>query len=108
MLYKISYYSFYLPVALAVYMSHVPQSHPSGNQAIEPYASLNPSSSPSASIIIQDDFLDQIGTDILDNKCSWGVNTALTLCTPEQRRVLDENYGKKDLECERKVKVCGI
>ncbi|PBK86844.1 hypothetical protein ARMGADRAFT_1168990 [Armillaria gallica] len=57
-LYKISYYSFYLPVALAVYMSHVPQSHPSGNQAIEPYASLNPSSSPSASIIIQDDFLD--------------------------------------------------
>ncbi|PBK86830.1 terpenoid synthase [Armillaria gallica] len=57
-LYKISHYSFYLPVALAVYMSHVPQSHPSGNQAIEPYASLNPSSSPSASIIIQDDFLD--------------------------------------------------
>ncbi|KAK0224946.1 hypothetical protein EDD85DRAFT_1027673 [Armillaria nabsnona] len=56
-LYKISYYSFYL-VTIAVYMSHVPQIHPSGNQAIEPYASLNPSSSPSASIIIQDDFLD--------------------------------------------------
>ncbi len=62
---------------------------------------------------IQDDFLDfsgapeQIGkivTDILDNKCSWCMNTALAVCTPEQRRVLDENYRRKDSECERRVK----
>ncbi|KAK0232080.1 farnesyl-diphosphate synthase [Armillaria nabsnona] len=69
-IYKTAYYSFYLPVALAMYMFHI----------------------------------GKIGTDILDNKCSWCVNTALAVCTPEQRRVLDENYGRKDSECERKVK----
>lgn len=62
---------------------------------------------------IQDDFLDfsgtpeqigKIGTDIVDNKCSWVVNTAIKLATPDQRRVLDENYGRKDAEKEKKVK----
>ena len=49
---------------------------------------------------IQDDFLDcyadpevlgKVGTDILDNKCSWVINTALQHATPEQRAVLDVN-----------------
>lgn len=62
---------------------------------------------------VQDDYLDayappevlgKIGTDILDNKCSWNVNTALAFATPEQRAVLDANYGKKDATCEAKVK----
>ena len=62
---------------------------------------------------IQDDFLDysgtpeqigKIGTDILDNKCSWCINTALSIVNPEQRKLLDENYGRKDKECEAKVK----
>jgi farnesyl diphosphate synthase len=62
---------------------------------------------------VQDDFLDcygapevigKIGTDILDNKCSWNVNTALAVATPEQRRVLDEHYGRKNAESEAKVK----
>lgn len=46
----------------------------------------------------------KIGTDILDNQCSWCVNIALAVCTPEQRKNLDENYGRKDSECERRVK----
>ena len=62
---------------------------------------------------IQDDYLDysgtpeqigKIGTDIVDNKCSWVINTALSLATPAQRAVLDENYGRKDAEKEKKVK----
>ena len=62
---------------------------------------------------IQDDYLDcfgtpeqigKIGTDIQDNKCSWLVNKALELVTPEQRKVLDDNYGKKDAKCEAVVK----
>ena len=62
---------------------------------------------------VQDDYLDfagtpeqigKIGTDIVDNKCSWCVNTALALATPAQRKVLDENYGRKDSEAERRVK----
>ena len=39
-----------------------------------------------------------------DNKCSWNINTALAHATPEQRKVLDENYGKKDALAEQRVK----
>ncbi|KAK0214247.1 isoprenoid biosynthesis-like protein [Armillaria nabsnona] len=81
MIYKTAYYSFYLPVAY---------------------------------FQIQEDFFDfsgtpeqigNIGMDIFDNKCSWCVNTMLPVCTPKQQWVLDENYGRKDSECERRVKV---
>jgi farnesyl diphosphate synthase len=62
---------------------------------------------------VQDDYLDwsgtpeqigKIGTDIIDNKCSWLVNVALSVATPEQRKVLDECYGRKDAEKEARVK----
>ncbi|RXW16193.1 hypothetical protein EST38_g9662 [Candolleomyces aberdarensis] len=81
---------------------------------------------------VQDDWLDysatpevlgKIGTDIVDNKCSWVINTALLLTsstssgnpfnpklTParlaELRKVLEENYGKKDAQAvhENRVK----
>jgi geranylgeranyl pyrophosphate synthase len=55
----------------------------------------------------QDDYLDcygapevigKIGTDIEDNKCSWLVVQALERVTPEQRKVLEDNYGKKNAE----------
>lgn len=39
-----------------------------------------------------------------DNKCSWNINTALAHATPEQRAVLDANYGKKDASAEAQVK----
>jgi farnesyl diphosphate synthase len=62
---------------------------------------------------VQDDVLDysgtpeqigKVGTDIIDNKCSWPVNLALSLANPAQRKLLDENYGKKDAEAEKRVK----
>lgn len=62
---------------------------------------------------VQDDFLDfaaqpevlgKVGTDIVDNKCSWCINTALALASPEQRAVLDANYGRKDPQAEARVK----
>lgn len=46
----------------------------------------------------------KIGTDILDNKCSWNINIALQYATAEQRKVLDENYGRKDAAAEARVK----
>ncbi len=61
----------------------------------------------------QDDYLDcfgtheqigKIGTDIVDNKCSWLINVALAHASTEQRKVLDECYGRKDAEKERRVK----
>jgi farnesyl diphosphate synthase len=45
---------------------------------------------------IQDDFLDYSGksaksADIIDNRCSWCINTALAVASSAQRKVLDEN-----------------
>ncbi|GAW02909.1 farnesyl-diphosphate synthase [Lentinula edodes] len=83
--YKTAFYSFYLPVALAMLFCCVPTSLGEYFQ-------------------IQDDFLDfagvpaqigKVGTDIIDNKCSWCINTALSLATPDQRKILNENYGVK-------------
>lgn len=62
---------------------------------------------------IQDDYLDcfgtpeqigKIGTDIIDNKCSWLINVALQDASATQRQSLDENYGRKDAEKEKRVK----
>ncbi|KAF7354816.1 Fructose-bisphosphate aldolase [Mycena sanguinolenta] len=113
-IYKTAYYSFYLPVALAMHMSGVPASYMLGGQTVEPYKVALSILLPLGEYFqIQDDFLDlvappevlgKIGTDIINNKCSWCVNTALTLATPEQRSVLDENYGRKDAAAEARVK----
>lgn len=110
-MYKTAYYSFYLPVALAL--------HVSGVKAI-PNSPKDPFTIASEILIplgeyfqVQDDWLDfsgtpeqigKIGTDIIDNKCSWCINTALAKATPEQRAILDANYGKKDSVAEQKVK----
>lgn len=52
---------------------------------------------------VQDDYLDcfgdpavigKIGTDIEDNKCGWLINKALSICTPEQRKIFDVGCGQ--------------
>ncbi|KAF4991121.1 hypothetical protein F66182_16580, partial [Fusarium sp. NRRL 66182] len=96
--YKTAYYSFYLPVALALYYIQVatPKKLKQCEDILIPLGEY---------FQIQDDYLDafgspetigKIGTDIQDNKCSWLVNQALTMVTPEQRKLLDEAYGRKD------------
>ena len=105
-IYKTAYYSFYLPVALALYQ-----------QKLATLKNLKQAESiliPLGTYFqIQDDYLDsfadpehlgKIGTDIMDNKCSWLVNQALEVATPEQRQVLEHNYGKKDKSNEAEVK----
>jgi len=113
-LYKTAYYSFYLPVALALHMCKVPASYTCSSGIIHPYKLALDILLPLGEYFqIQDDFLDyagtpeqigKIGTDIIDNKCSWCINTALSLASPEQKRILDENYGQKDAEKEARVK----
>ena len=105
-IYKTAYYSFYLPVALALYHQNIatPKNLKQAEQILIPLGEY---------FQIQDDYLDnfglpehigKIGTDILDNKCSWLVNQALAIATPEQRKVLEENYGQKDKTKEAVVK----
>lgn len=104
--YKTAYYSFYLPVALAL---HYLQLATEGNlrQAREILIPLG------EYFQVQDDYLDvygtpemigKIGTDIQDNKCSWVVNQALLMASPAQRKVLDECYGRKDKAMEERCK----
>lgn len=97
-IYKTAYYSFYLPVALALYQLDIatPENLQTAKDILIPLGEY---------FQIQDDYLDnfglpehigKIGTDIKDNKCSWLVNQALQIVTPEQRKVLEDNYGQKD------------
>jgi len=113
-IYKTAYYSFYLPVALAMHMTHIPTTSTLGSSTTNPYKLALDILLPLGEYFqIQDDFLDyagtpeqigKIGTDIIDNKCSWCINTALAVASPAQRKVLDENYGRKDSNKEATVK----
>lgn len=105
-IYKTAYYSFYLPVALALYFAGfaTPKNLKQAEDILIPMGEY---------FQVQDDYLDnfadsavlgKIGTDIQDNKCSWLVNQALKICTPEQRAILEQNYGQKDSKKEAEVK----
>jgi farnesyl diphosphate synthase len=105
-IYKTAYYSFYLPVALALHYLQLatPSNLKHSHDILIPLGEY---------FQVQDDYLDaygdpavigKIGTDIKDNKCGWLINQALLIATPEQRKLLDENYGQKDDSKERKVK----
>ena len=105
-IYKTAYYSFYLPVALALlYLELATESNlKQAHDILIPLGEY---------FQIQDDYLDaygspevigKVGTDILDNKCSWMINQALDRASPEQRKTLDDCYGRKDSAKEAEVK----
>lgn len=57
---------------------------------------------------VQDDYLDcygdpkmigKIGTDIMDNKCSWLINQALSIATKDQLEVLDVKAFTYQFNC---------
>ncbi|ORX72423.1 terpenoid synthase [Linderina pennispora] len=96
--YKTAYYSFYLPVAMALLMTGTPADSPIFQISKDILIPLG------VYFQIQDDYLDcygapevigKIGTDIEDNKCSWLVVQALDRVNEEQRKVLNDNYGRK-------------
>ncbi|AQK91887.1 farnesyl pyrophosphate synthase1 [Zea mays] len=103
--YKTAYYSFYLPVACALLLS---------GENLDNYGDVeNILVEMGTYFQVQDDYLDcygdpefigKIGTDIEDYKCSWLVVQALERADESQKRILFENYGKKDPACVAKVK----
>ena len=103
--YKTAFYTFYLPAASAMRLSGIEdeQAYKVANDICVKLGQF---------FQIQDDYLDcygdpkvigKIGTDIKDNKCGWLVVQALKKCTAEQRKIIEENYGKDDAECEKKI-----
>ncbi|TFK53264.1 isoprenoid biosynthesis-like protein [Heliocybe sulcata] len=87
-IYKSAYFSIYLPIALAMLLNGIPRQ-------------------------VQDDFIDfaglpehtgKVGTDIVNNKCTWCVITAFAHADAGQREVLRQKYGRQDGASEEKVR----
>jgi len=104
--YKTAYYSFYLPVALAMLMNGI-TSKPAFDAAKEILLPMG------EYFQIQDDYLDcygspevigKVGRDIEENKCSWLVVQALLRATPAQRKLFDQHYGKDDAKDVQVIK----
>jgi len=104
--YKTAYYTFQLPVALAMYLAgqYDPELHRQAKTILFEMGHF---------FQVQDDFLDcfgdpkvtgKIGTDIRDGKCSWLAVVALQRITPDQRQVLEDHYGKPFPESEDAVR----
>ena len=103
---KTSYYSFFLPVALAHYQLEIaaPQTLERAKEILFPIGEYAQA---------QDDFLDvygdpertgKQGTDIKDNKCTWFIVEALGIANAEERGILADNYGQHDETKEQVVK----
>jgi farnesyl diphosphate synthase len=116
--YKTAFYSFYLPVALAMRIARIPDSYPNPalpNETIKPYdVALSILLQIGEYFQIQDDFLDyyippeklgKVGTDILDNKCSWVINTALAVLdtTGATASLTPPSYALKNNEAFKNV-----
>ena len=94
-LYKTSFYSFFLPVSLGMILAGL-----SHNDALEEArAILLPMGE---YFQIQDDYLDcygdpavigKIGRDIEERKCSWMMVQAVSASSPEQLEILKRHYG---------------
>eukprot|EP00658_Telonema_sp_P-2_P069780 TRINITY_DN5916_c0_g1_i7.p1 TRINITY_DN5916_c0_g1~~TRINITY_DN5916_c0_g1_i7.p1 ORF type:complete len:386 (-),score=135.68 TRINITY_DN5916_c0_g1_i7:276-1433(-) len=106
--YKTSFYSFYLPVALAMIVGGVTE--------VEAYCKAR-------EVLVkmgvyfqaQDDFLDafadpetlgKIGTDIQDKKCGWlFVHAYNDLASAAQQQMFDEHYGKCEVGSTEEIAI---
>jgi farnesyl diphosphate synthase len=96
--YKTSYYSFYLPIALAMQLAEIkdPNLYLRAEHILLSMGHY---------FQVQDDYLDcfgdpevtgKLGTDIQDGKCSWLVVMALQRADHKQTKELALRYGSKD------------
>ncbi|KAK3927150.1 Farnesyl pyrophosphate synthase [Frankliniella fusca] len=96
--YKTAYYSFYLPVALAMVMAGIKDNevHRQARTILLQMGEF---------FQVQDDYLDcygdpsvtgKIGTDIQEGKCTWLAVVALQRANKEQREIMEKFYGSPD------------
>mmetsp|Transcript_106572 Transcript_106572/g.254444 ORF Transcript_106572/g.254444 Transcript_106572/m.254444 type:complete len:498 (-) Transcript_106572:39-1532(-) len=106
--YKTAFYSFYLPVALAMLVTGV-RDKAAFDTAREVLLEMG------IYFQAQDDFLDafaspeelgKVGTDIQDKKCSWLFAHAYhEKSTPEAKAYLDKHYGKCEVGSEEEKRI---
>ncbi|CAB9513825.1 Farnesyl pyrophosphate synthase [Seminavis robusta] len=98
--YKTAFYSFYLPIALAMSLAGITDEG-SYRVAKEICGTMG------EYFQVQDDVLDcygdprrggEMGSDIQDKKCTWLIVQALQNASKEQKRILKENYGNANDE----------
>lgn len=104
--YKTGYYTFQLPVALAMYLAgnFDPELHRQAKTVLLEMGHF---------FQVQDDFLDcygnpevtgKIGTDIQEGKCTWLAVVALQRASPQQKELLQKYYGINDPQAVEAVK----
>ncbi|EDO40981.1 predicted protein [Nematostella vectensis] len=103
---KTAFYSFYLPVALAMFVAGIKDeaSHANAKIILLEMGEF---------FQIQDDYIDvfgdasvtgKVGTDIEEGKCTWLVVQALKRANAQQLTIIKENLGINDIEASAKVK----
>jgi farnesyl diphosphate synthase len=102
---KTAFYTFYLPVALAMHMA--------GYTDPEVFRQVKTILLEMGYFFqVQDDFLDcfgnpeitgKIGTDIKENKCTWLSVLCMQRATREQKEIMKECYGKNDADKIQRV-----
>lgn len=102
---KTAFYTFYLPVALAMHMA--------GYTDPEVFRQVKTILLEMGYFFqVQDDFLDcfgnpeitgKVGTDIQENKCTWLSVLCMQRASREQKQIMKECYGQKDPEKVKKV-----
>ena len=118
-LFKTSFYTFYLPYASALYLcGFSDRAFINGVNNEEQCKIFHIARQLSMEIgmkfQIDDDYLDcfgdaevtgKEGTDIQDFKCSWLIVMAMRECTDEQfENIICKNYGKDDAKCVNAIK----
>nr|AHH34857.1 farnesyl diphosphate synthase [Epicauta gorhami] len=104
--YKTAYYTFALPMALSMYLANLydPEMHRQAKTILMEMGSF---------FQIQDDFLDCFGdpekigkdcNDIREGKCTWLSVVALQRANPQQRKIMEEYYGRPDMEAVKIIK----
>ncbi|XP_063788514.1 farnesyl pyrophosphate synthase-like isoform X1 [Pseudophryne corroboree] len=104
--YKTAFSCFYLPIAAAMFMAEIDQEedHRNAKTILLEMGELYQVQNDYQDCYGDPSIIGKIGTDIQEKKCTWLVVEALKRVTPEQRKILEENYGHDDVDKVQKVK----